>query len=154
MTQMRDDDGLMRWYIAVRQEKTSEPLLIPMHPDLLTAVQALPQNLTFLLTGHGAPFASGGFGKWFRDRRDEAGLKHCSAHGLRKAAATRLANIGCSNEQIKAITGHRTDASLAPYVRRADQRRLAQQAMAKLIETRTTKVQHPIHAVPKHEKAK
>jgi hypothetical protein len=23
MTQMRDDDGVMRWYIAVRQEKTT-----------------------------------------------------------------------------------------------------------------------------------
>jgi integrase len=150
MTQMRDG-GAMYWYISVRQEKISTPLLIPMHPELLAAVQALPQNLTFLLTERGAPFTSAGFGNWFRDRCDEAGLKHCSAHGLRKAAATRLANIGCSNEQIKAITGHRSDAALAPYVRAADQRRLAQQAMTKLIEgeARTTEVQQPSHAVPK-----
>jgi len=46
----------------------------------------------------------------------------------------------CTNEQIKAVTGHRSDASLAPYVRAADQRRLAQQAMAKLIEQRTSEV--------------
>jgi integrase len=26
----------------------------------------------------------------------KAGLPHCSIHGLRKAAATRLANAGCS----------------------------------------------------------
>jgi integrase len=95
MSQMRDDDGVMRWYIAVRQEKTDTPLLIPMHPELLAAVELLPQNLTFLLTEHGAPFTSAGFGNWFRDRCDEAGLKHCSRmacarrrrRGLRTSAA-------------------------------------------------------------------
>jgi hypothetical protein len=67
---------------------------------------------------------------------------------------------------IKSITGHSSDASLAPYVRAADQRRLAQQAMAKLIdfsktekskqegEARTRKVQQSIHAVPKQGKVK
>src|SRR5262249_52597864 len=38
---------------------------------------------------------------------NEAGLPQCSAHGLRKAAATRLANAGCNTDQIKAITGHK-----------------------------------------------
>ena len=37
---------------------------------------------------------------------DEAGLSHCSAHGLRKAAARRFAEAECSNQQIKAWTGH------------------------------------------------
>ena len=50
---------------------------------------------------------------WFRDAQ-QAGLPQCSAHGLRKLAATRLANAGCSSEQIKAITGHRSDSGLAP----------------------------------------
>jgi Phage integrase family len=49
-----------------------------------------------------------GFGSWFRDRCNEAGLSHCSAHDLRKACATRFANAGCTPEQIKAITGHKT----------------------------------------------
>jgi Phage integrase family len=35
-------------------------------------------------------------------------VPQCSAHGLRKAAATRLANAGCSSDQIRAITGHRS----------------------------------------------
>ena len=56
-------------------------------------------------------------------------MPQCSAHGLRKAATMRLANAGCSNEQMKAITGHRSDSALAPYTRGADQRRLARQAM-------------------------
>jgi integrase len=136
--------------IAVRQEKTDTPLLIPLHPELMMALDALPRtNMTFLMTERGAPFTSAGFGNWFRERCDEAGLSHCSAHGLRKAAATRLANLGCSNEQIKAITGHRSDASLAPYTRAADQQRLARQAITMQIKAGSELVQQPIHAGPK-----
>jgi integrase len=122
--------------ISVQQEKTDEPLKIPLHPDLMQAlrVQQLSNLASFLVTERGKAFTSAGFGNWFRDRCDEAELPHCSAHGLRHAAATRLANIGCSDEEIMAITGHRSRASLAVYTRKADQVRLARRAMAKLIE--------------------
>jgi integrase len=133
----RDADGTALDFIAVKQEKTDTPLALPMHPELLAAIAALPAtNMTFLLTERGAPYKSDSFGNWFRDRCDEAGLPHCSAHGLRKAAATQLANIGCTTEMIKAITGHRSDSALAPYVRAADQRRLATEAMKRLIASK------------------
>ena len=102
--------------IAVRQEKTGTPLMIPMHPELKAALASVPRtNLTFLVTEYGAPFTSAGFGNWFRDQCNAAGLRHCSFHGLRKAAATRLANAGCSTDQVKAITGHRSLAEVARY---------------------------------------
>ena len=81
------------------------------------------------MTEWGAPFTAAGFGNWWRDRCDEAGLQHCSFHGLRKAAATRLANAGCTAEQIKAITGHKSLAEVARYTKAADQQRLARQAL-------------------------
>ncbi|MGC1358960.1 MAG: tyrosine-type recombinase/integrase [Xanthobacteraceae bacterium] len=81
------------------------------------------------MTEHGAPFTPNGFGNWWRDRCNEAGLQHCSFHGLRKAAATRLANAGCSVDQVKAITGHRSLAEVARYTKAADQQRLARQAL-------------------------
>ena len=116
--------------IAVRQQKTDTALLIPMHPQLVAVLASVPRgNLTFLMTEHGAPFTSNGFGNWWRDRCNEAGLTHCSFHGLRKAAATRLANAGCSVDQVKAITGHRSLAEVARYTKAADQRRLARQAL-------------------------
>jgi integrase len=116
--------------IAVRQEKTDTLLLIPVHPELAVALAAVPNaNMTFLLTGQGAPFTAAGFGNWFRDRCNEAGLPQCSAHGLRKAAATRLANAGCSIDQIKAITGHKSLSEVARYTAAADQVRLARQAI-------------------------
>jgi integrase len=64
-----------------------------------------------------------------------AGLPHCSAHGLRKAAARRLAEAGCTAHEIAAITGHASLAELVRYTRAVDQRRLAEAAIAK---TRTS----------------
>jgi integrase len=118
--------------IAVRQEKTGTPLLIPIHPELAKALAAAPKtDMTFLIGERGKPFTADGFGAWLRARCNEAGLpRHCSAHGLRKAAATRLANAGCSTDQIKAITGHKALAEVARYTKAADQRRLALQALS------------------------
>src|SRR5262245_754361 len=118
--------------IAVRQEKTDTPLLIPIHPELAKALALAPRtNLTILTGEHGKPFTADGFGGWLRARCNEAALpRDCSAHGLRKSAATRLANAGCSTDQIKAITGHKALAEVAGYSQAADQRRLARQALA------------------------
>jgi integrase len=142
--------------IAVKQEKTDTPLMVPLHPDLMTAIKAQPvSNLASLLvTERGKSFTSAGFGNWFRDRCDEADLPRCSAHGLRHAAATRLANIGCTDEEIMAITGHRSRASLAVYTRGADQRRLARQAMAKLTNSEQKSGPAPILLDQKPEKVK
>jgi integrase len=134
--QRRGDVVRMGWqhvrgnWVDVRQEKTGTPVSVPLHPDLVRALASVPRtNLTFLMTERGAPFAPHAFSDWFRKQCRRAGLPHCSAHGLRKAAATRLANAGCSANQIMAITGHRSLTQVAPYVRKADQRRLAQQAI-------------------------
>ena len=118
-------------YISVKQQKTDARLEIPMHPTLQTVIDATPKtNMTFIVTAYGKPFTPAGFGNWFRDRCDEAGLPQCSAHGLRKAAARRMAEAGCSNQVIKAITGHKTDKEVSRYTAAADQVRLADQAMA------------------------
>ena len=115
--------------IAVRQEKTDSPLLIPVHPELAHALPSAPRtNLPFLITEHGRPFTSASFGNWFRKRCNEAGLPQCSAHGLRKCAATRLADAGCSLHRIMAVTGHKSMSSVAPYTKRADQARLPREA--------------------------
>jgi Phage integrase family len=71
----------------------------------------------------------------------EAGLPdRCKPHGLRKAAARRLAEAGCSASEIAAITGHKTLAEVERYTRAADQVRLAQQAIRKQIETGSGKL--------------
>jgi integrase len=119
--------------IRVKQSKTGVSLVIPVHPALRAAIDETPKdNLTFLTTAWGKPFTAAGFGNAFRDWCDEAGLKDRSAHGLRKAAARRLAEAGCSALQIGAITGHRTLKEVSRYTAAADQERLARDAMKKV----------------------
>jgi integrase len=61
-----------------------------------------------------------------------AGLTKCTAHGLRKAAARRLAEAGCSAPEIASITGHRSLKEVQRYIDAADRVRLATSAAAKL----------------------
>lgn len=69
--------------IAVRQQKTDTPLLLPIAAELASALESVPKtNLTFLLTSFGAPFSRWGFGNKMREWCNEAGLPQCSAHGL------------------------------------------------------------------------
>lgn len=124
--------------IKVRQSKTGEPLDLPVHPDLAAALALAPKTeLTLITTQHGKPYTAAGFGNWFAEACDRAGLPHCSAHGLRHSAATRLADVGCSEAQIMAWTGHRTSRQVQRYTRQRDQRALAEQALAKIVGTET-----------------
>jgi integrase len=121
--------------IALRQQKTGTPLLLPIVPELARTLASVPRtNLTFLMTERGAPFTAAGFGNWFRDRCNEAGLPQCSAHGLRHLAATRMANAGCSEREIMAVTGHRSVTQVSRYTKERDQAGLAEQAMNKTRE--------------------
>jgi integrase len=126
--------------LTIDQSKTEggeeAHLEIPVHPKLGEIIEASPSNhLTFLTTAQGSPFSPAGFTNWFRDMCNAAGLpKGLSAHGLRKAAARRLAELGCSAHEIASITGHASISEVQRYTTAADRKRLAQSAMRKLIE--------------------
>jgi integrase len=125
---------VLEWVRKKTEHKTGFELAIPVHPDLRKIIDATPSgHLTFLVTDFGAPFSAAGFGNWFRDRCNEAGLSHCSFHGLRKATATRLADVGCDPIEIAAITGHASLREVQRYTETRDRRRAARRAMVKLI---------------------
>jgi len=111
-------------------------LEIPVHPKLREIFEGTPTVgvKTFLVTHFGKPYTAPGFGNWFRELCDAAACLGVSAHGLRKATARRLAEIGCSANQIAAITGHATLKEVQRYTSAADRKRMAREAMAKLIE--------------------
>jgi integrase len=119
--------------LRVRQEKTGADLSIPVHPDLAEILaRSAVGNMTFLTTRNGRPFAPAGFSNWFRACCNKAGLPHCSAHGLRKAAARRLAEAGCTAHEISSVTGHASLSEVTRYTRATDQQRLAKAAMDKV----------------------
>lgn len=108
-------------------------LEIPIIPELQLILDATPKgDLAFLKTEFGKPFTFNGFGNRFRKWCDEAGLTDCSVHGLRKAAASRLAELGCTEQEIMAITGHRTSKEVTRYTRAASQKLRAESALRRM----------------------
>ena len=68
-----------------------------------------------------------------RDNINATGLPaRCVSHGLRKAAARRLAEVGCSANEIASITGHATLAAVERYTKAASQILMARTAMRRL----------------------
>jgi integrase len=125
---------ILNWVRKKTEDKTGLEVAIPVHPQLRQIIGATPSNhLTFLVTELGAPFTVAGFGGWFRDCCNEAGLRHCSFHGLRKAAATRLIDAGCDVVEAAAITGHASLKELQRYIETRDRKKAARRAMAKLV---------------------
>ncbi|SNS54018.1 Site-specific recombinase XerD [Sphingomonas laterariae] len=122
-------------FTPLKTKKTTQTTLhMPIAPQLAAAIAAAPGTggMTFLATAYGVPFTANGFGNWFRDRCDEAGLPNCSAHGLRKAISRRLAEINQGNQSIKSVTGHSSDSEVARYTREASRALMAEQAMGAL----------------------
>jgi integrase len=67
-----------------------------------------------------------------------AGLpRDCKTHGLRKAALTRLADLGSSTHEIAAVSGHRSLREVERYTATANQLRLARTAMARVPSERS-----------------
>jgi len=120
--------------IWVVQRKTKAKLLVPLHPELRAILALAPKTQGAILqTRFGKPFSTDGFSNYMADKIDGAGLPdRCVTHGLRKAAARRLAEAGCSANEIASITGHATLEEVARYTKAAEQKKLARAAIDRL----------------------
>lgn len=116
--------------IAFRMEKNRGDGMVypPLLPVLAqTIAGSRTGDLTFLVTERGTAFVKESFGNWFREACRAAGCPG-SAHGLRKAAATRCADNGATVHQLMALFGWKTEKMALVYTRKADRKRLAAQA--------------------------
>jgi integrase len=123
--------------LQYRQQKneTRHPVDIDIrvHADLEQVIAATPSgHLNFLVTDYGKPFTAAGFGNRFREWCNQAGLPNCSAHGLRKALAVRLAEGGARPHEIMSITGHLSLEEVERYTRGANTKRVADSWMEKI----------------------
>ncbi|MCP3972455.1 MAG: tyrosine-type recombinase/integrase [Rhodobacteraceae bacterium] len=123
-------DGWLSFTQFKNRNRNPVHLEIPIIPELQRIIDATDTGSeTFLVTAFNKPFTSNGFGNKFRRWCNEAELPQCSIHGLRKAAAARLAEMGRSEHEIMAITGHKTSKEVIRYTRAASQKRRAERAM-------------------------
>jgi integrase len=127
--------------LSIRTNKTSAQIDIPVLPELQAVFDATPsEHLTYLVTDFGKPFTAAGFGNWFRDVCADAGLPiGISAHGLRKAAATRFADHGATAHELMAWFGWKRITEAERYTRAANRKALAL-GMVRKLETGTKTV--------------
>lgn len=125
--------------LRLRQQKTGEALVIPAHPELraeLDAWKAERKAAVILTSPQGRPWTAQHLSREMGKKLAEHGLPGLNVHGLRKLAAARLAEAGCTPHEIQAITGHRTLSMVDLYTRGAKQERLAEAAIVKLTNVR------------------
>jgi integrase len=109
----------------LKTEKTGEEVFIPIEPELAATLAAGPcGDLAFICGQGGRPRAKEAFGNWFGDVCKEAGINK-SAHGLRKAGATRDANRGFSESELEAKYGWRGGQMASKYTRSMNREKLA-----------------------------
>ncbi|QQX91304.1 tyrosine-type recombinase/integrase [Gluconobacter sphaericus] len=137
--QRRSDLCAMRWSdiqngaIFVRQIKTGTELWVPIHPVLAQAMAQWPKTCNHILTGvRGGPLTTHNITRSMNEAQARRIIPTgFNMHGLRKLAATLLAEAGCSTHEIAAITGHKTLKMVEHYTRSADQRRMAAEAISR-----------------------
>lgn len=126
---------IVRGKINFRAGKNASDHWLPLAPDLRRAIEAMPSVglQSFIVTEFGKPFTVAGFGNWFRERCNEAGLPHCAAHGLRKAGARRAAEAEATQQGLKAVGGWINDEEVSTYTAAVQQEGLADDVMARVI---------------------
>ena len=125
---------------TIRTEKTGQVVTIPILPPLQASLDAGPiGELTFIAGERGRPMKKESFGTWFRIASNAAGVPG-SAHGLRKAGATRAANNGATEAQLEAIFGWRGGGMASLYTRQANRAKLAQDAAIMLLPERDANI--------------
>lgn len=127
--------------VRVKQSKTGKVMIVPLHTEALPLVEECKARSAFYLVSmkDGNPLTPETFqAMWTREmqRHPHGNIRRrdFNFHGLRKNAANKLAEAGCSEKEIGAVTGM-SPAMVAHYTKGADQIRLARQAMAKVEST-------------------
>lgn len=141
--QRRSDLCSMTWSsydgktIRLRQKKTKADLAIPVHPVLKAELDAWKaergDSVQILHRANGQAWRPQKLSIEMQRWTAKIGFPaHHNVHGLRKVAARRLAEAGCSTNEIAAVTGHKTLGMVQHYTRSADQERLAGAAISRL----------------------
>jgi integrase len=82
------DGGWLKLTQTKNHKRRPVTIEIPILPQLQRMLDASPTgDMAYLVTEYGRPFTVPGFGNKFRQWCNQAGLRQCSAHGLRKAGA-------------------------------------------------------------------
>jgi integrase len=124
------------------QQKTGKRVWIPLHKELVAALEAAPRRgETIVVTHWGKPFSIKALGMRMQEWTSEASIPPgYTLHGLRKTLGKLLAEGGASTRQIMDILGHSSIQHVELYTREAEQKRLASDGMATIDATTKTRL--------------
>jgi integrase len=145
-------DGML----VFSRKKTGVEFTCEILPPLRTAIEAMGKPkaingvvpLTFLVTEQGKPFSANGFSAKLRQWTDEASLPRkdaetgkprCTAHGLRKSSATRMADMGVPLHDMMRWFGWKTPEEALHYIETAEKRKAAKRTAAKVAKIEKVK---------------
>jgi integrase len=125
--------------LHVIQQKHGAELYLPVVPELERALKAYPaKGLSLIGDPNGKPMSRAGLSHFMREAIKDAELPaKCVSHGLRKAGMRRMAELGFTEKQMAAWSGHKTLREIERYTAAADQRILAKDAVTKGNKKRT-----------------
>ena len=125
----------MRWSdiqdggVAIRQNKTSKELWVPILPELQAALNAAERHSVFILTNEKGTnrWSYRGASQAVRKIRERIGALDYDIHSWRYNAACELVEAGCGDDLVAAVTGQ-SPAMVLHYTKKVRQRVRAIQA--------------------------
>ena len=130
-----------RSHDALPDQRTSEPLWLPVHCDLkaiLDEAKKARSSTTIVVGAKGRPYTQSGFQTRFfgliRKLREAGKIAPgLSFHGrLRHTVGTRLAETGCDPQTVAAMLGQLTQAMANHYSKHANRKSLVRNAVHRM----------------------
>lgn len=130
---------------SIKTAKTGTQITVEFPPSLIETIYATATgDLHFLITEYGRPYTKEGFGNWFRDQCNAAGISK-SAHGIRKLSATIAADAGAAAHELMAQYGWTNVKQAEHYTKGADRKSLGIKSSKRIsdqIENRLSRTLH------------
>lgn len=128
----------MKWehfdgeHIQVTQEKTDARIWVACPPALKAYLSSLPRDGDYIIAKNlREPVSKRAIQTRVMYVRGKIKAVGYVIHGWRYTAAVELAEAGCSDSEIQAVTGHKTLSMVQKYRARANQKRLSSRAQAR-----------------------
>lgn len=127
-------DAIIDGAFVFEQQKTGVQVEIPISDELQARLDTLPRsneyNNVVINPLTQKPFDRRLYNKYAQIVRDKAGLpEHLKLGDLRRTGATELAHSGCTNTEMRAVTGHKSLDVLSIYI--VPTAKMARSAMSK-----------------------
>jgi integrase len=117
-------------HVLGKQRPIPKHRVIEIAPELQEIIDATVTGVqTYLVSSMGRQYREKHFSRNFRQWCDDAGLPHCTAHGIRKFDATFMAENGATNNQLMGMFGWTNSAQADVYTRKVDRAKLASQGV-------------------------